>query len=465
MRNSKRLGCFSTTGIMAAIITSLVFVGYVYAKGGLLYNPGPLNDQKGNILGGVASHAEIGGDCKACHTAPWDSAKMADRCEDCHSEIENQTQTSTSVHGKMLNDNPELTCRHCHPDHRGPDASLTEMTDADFPHELVGFSLDGHQFTAANEAFVCANCHADDISTLDLQVCDTCHRQIDQEYMAEHIASFGLACLDCHDGMDSLVTDFNHNRFEFKLIGEHTGLECAKCHENARGIGDFQVILQNCYACHRYDDQHGGRYGRDCAECHSENGWKPAKFDHTLSVFKLEGKHLEADCVSCHKNGAFVGTRSDCYSCHQQDDEHSGRFGPDCSACHNTSDWEDADFDHTRSNFPLTGRHVDLTCEQCHDIALFSNVSTTCVGCHGDPVFHAGMFGLDCATCHTTDNWFAVYRGTHPGIADEGGRGVNHGGASCRDCHTSTLQMATCYACHDSNNPDGDGNKGNGDDD
>ena len=62
----------------------------------------------------------------------------------------------------------------------------------------------------------------------------------------------------------------------------------------------------------------------------------------------------------------------------------------------------------------------------------------------------------DCASCHTTDNWFARYNGPHPGIADEGVSGVNHGGASCGDCHTQTLQTATCTKCQDGN-PDGEG--------
>jgi hypothetical protein len=65
------------------------------------------------------------------------------------------------------------------------------------------------------------------------------------------------------------------------------------------------------------------------------------------------------------------------------------------------------------------------------------------------------------------ENWSAKFLGPHPEIADEGGRGVNHGGASCRDCHTNTLHSATCLACHDSNNPNdhGGGGHGGGDDD
>ena len=508
MRNTNRLGCLSGTGILAAVIASLVIVGYVYAKGGLLYNPGPLNAQSGDALGGVTSHAEIGGDCKACHTAPWESVKMEDRCVDCHGGIAVQMKDVATMHGSMLTDKPDLRCRFCHPEHRGADAKLTELGDMAFPHEVVGFSLKGHQFKFTRQAFVCSDCHADDISKFDLQTCDTCHRQMDLGFMTAHTLSFGSTCLDCHDGVDSLVSNLDHNKFSFEIVGKHDGLGCVKCHTNARGLDDFQATLRDCQSCHRKDEPHEGRYGFGCADCHSENGWKPATFDHNLSVFILEGEHVKIACESCHQNGMFVGTLSDCYSCHQkndehegqygtncavchdpsdwdnaefdhdltnfpsmncyschqQDEKHEGKYGTDCAACHNPTDWKDATFDHNLSNFPLTGRHAGLACEQCHTTGQFAGLGTACANCHGDPAFHAGMFGFNCASCHSTENWFAVYNGRHPGIADEGGSGVNHGRASCRDCHTQTLHTATCTACHDGNNPDGEGGDG-GDDD
>jgi len=388
---------------------------------------------------------------------------MEDRCADCHGDIAIQMKDIASMHGKMLHDNPGLGCRHCHPEHRGPDSKLTELGDAVFPHEVVGYSLSGHQLTASREAFICSDCHGDDISIFDVGTCDSCHRQMDLGYMTAHTLSFGSACLDCHDGADSLVANFDHNQFSFKLIGEHVGLPCVQCHVDARGLSDFQVTLQDCYSCHQRDEPHDGRYGFSCVDCHTENGWTPAKFDHNLSVFKLEGEHAEVACESCHQNKVFAGTPADCYSCHKEDDEHNGAYGTDCSACHNPSDWEDADFDHQLSNFPLTGRHIDVTCEQCHATGQFAGLSTSCASCHGDPVFHAGLFGFDCASCHTTNNWSARYRGKHPGIADEGGSGVNHGGTSCRGCHTKTLHTATCGNCHDGN--EGGEKNGGGDDD
>jgi len=327
----------------------------------------------------------------------------------------------------------------------------------------VGFSLNGHPLTAARVPFTCDDCHHGDITTFVPDSCDTCHRQINVSFTQAHLLSFGADCLACHDGVDRYGNDFDHARFEFRLSGKHGEVICSQCHLDARTSADLQSTPQDCFSCHRKDEPHEGRFGLDCSQCHTADGWSPAKFDHNLSVFRLEGKHSEAACESCHLNRQFKGTPIDCFSCHQQDDEHNGQFGTDCSACHNPSSWEDADFDHNRSNFPLTGAHAGVACERCHSSGQFAGLSTSCAGCHDDPAFHTGMFGLDCAQCHTTDNWFAAYNGPHPGIADEGGRGVNHGGGSCRDCHTQTLHAATCTKCHDSNNPGDGGGEGGGD--
>jgi len=459
---TNRLGCLSATGIIAALITAFAIAGYAYARGGLMYNPGPLSTHGDERLGGVMSHAEIGGNCDACHAAPWEKAVMADRCAACHANIAEQMKEVASMHGTMLHDNPQLGCRHCHPEHRGADAKLTELGDAVFPHELVNFSLKAHQLTAAHEPFDCQDCHGDDISTFDPGTCDRCHRQIDVGFMTAHTLSYGGACLDCHDGVDRFDDNFEHNGFSFKIKGKHIGLSCDKCHFTARGYGDFEVTLQDCYSCHQKDDAHAGNLGPSCADCHSENGWLPATFDHDRSTFKLEGEHAEVECESCHVDRIFVGTPTDCYSCHQQDDEHNGQYGTDCAACHTPTDWDDADFSHNKTKFPLTGKHAGVLCLRCHSTGQFTGLSTTCASCHGDPAFHAGLFGFDCAACHSVNNWSARYNGPHPRISDEGGGGANHGGASCRDCHTKTLHTATCGKCHDGN-PDGDG--GGGDDD
>jgi hypothetical protein len=374
---SDRLGCLSGTGIVAALVTALVIAGYAYARGGLMYNPGPLSTHGDRTLGGVTSHAEIHSDCKACHVAPWDSATMADRCTACHTEIAGQMRDIATVHGTLFHNDPSLGCRHCHPEHRGADAALTVMDSTAFPHEVLGFSLNAHQQTAARAPFQCDDCHQRDITIFESQTCDTCHRQIDPTFMTAHTLSFDSACLDCHDGVDRFGKDFDHSIFSFPLTGKHTGLACVQCHVNARGIGDFPVTPQDCYSCHHNDEPHEGRFGVDCAACHTMDGWNPATFDHNLSSFPLTGAHVNVPCESCHINGQFQGTSPDCVACHAEPEAHAGQFGTDCAVCHSTGAWIPAAFN-GQHTFPLN-HGGGATCATCHPSSF---TTYTCYGCH-----------------------------------------------------------------------------------
>src|SRR5690349_8446871 len=105
MQNN-RLGCLTGTGIIAALFTAFIITAYALTSGNQMFSPGSLNAKSGESLGGVTSHAEIAGNCKACHTAPWESATMANRCEACHTEIVSQLQNVASMHGKLMHDNP-----------------------------------------------------------------------------------------------------------------------------------------------------------------------------------------------------------------------------------------------------------------------------------------------------------------------------------------------------------------------
>jgi hypothetical protein len=487
MHNS-RLGCFTTTGILAALITLGVIVWMAFSQGGVLYSPGELNAQSDETIGGVTSHAQIGGDCKTCHVAPWSGETMADRCLACHADVSAQMREVASLHGGINQSNPTLKCIQCHPDHRGPDAPLTDTTLADFPHEALGFSLTGHALTVTREAFLCSDCHTQGVATFALQDCTSCHQQIDAGFMQTHAGQYGAECLACHDGVDRFGKKFTHN-FDFKLIGEHAQINCAECHVNVRAAADFDTAPADCFSCHAQDDPHKSRFGSDCALCHASEAWTPAQFDHNLSAFKLDGEHAEASCEDCHQNDVFAGTPSDCYSCHAKDDDHDGRFGTkcegchnpsdwenarvdhallgndcyscharddehngnfgtDCAACHTTSDWDDANFDHSRGAFPLTGAHERVECELCHLNNQFVGTPTQCVSCHADPVFHLGLFSADCASCHSTQAWRpAQYNQPHTFPLNHGENGVS----SCVTCHPSAFTAYTCYGCHEHN--------------
>lgn len=436
--NQNRLGCLTPLGVIAALITLLVIAGTAYATGGLMFDPGPLNAQAGTAIQGFTSHADFEQDCARCHPAFWESDHMDDRCVACHTSIRN----GDALHANIARTSPQLACRACHPDHRGKDAPLTEFNGASFPHDALGFSLKTHAINYNDAPITCQDCHTSGFA-FDPQTCADCHRTAQPAFMVAHTLGFGSDCLACHDGVESLGKTFNHAKTAFALTGKHADLLCTQCHTNARARADFAATPTQCFQCHLKDDPHAGQFGADCAACHAVTGWKPAQFDHNLSGFKLEGKHAAVACETCHANG-YKGTPTDCYACHKQDDAHNGQFGTDCAACHNPTGWENATFDHARSNFPLTGAHTTVKCESCHKNGVFKGTSSQCAACHGEPAYHAGMFGgQTCDSCHNTSAWRpAPYNGPHTFP-------MNHGDArTCADCHQPTLTTWTCYTCH-----------------
>jgi hypothetical protein len=444
---NNRLGCFTGTGIIAALITLFAIVGFAFASGSQMFSAGDLNAKAGGVLGGVTSHAQIA-ECSVCHAAPFGSDTMADRCASCHTDIAAQMFDVAKLHGAIKQKSSALACRDCHPEHRGVSAPLTDLRDNAFPHEALGFSLKGHQLTAAREAFTCRDCHQEDVTKFTPATCDNCHRQIDIAFTQAHVLAYGTNCLACHDGVDRYGRNFSHASFAFKLNGKHAGVACTKCHLDARTIADLQAAPQDCYSCHKKDDKHEGKFGADCSACHKPSDWKDATFDHNFSAFKLEGEHAEVKCEKCHVNNVFKGTPTDCFSCHQKDDEHKGQFGTDCSACHTPRSWDGATFDHNRSNFPLTGAHVNVACENCHKNGQFKGLDTTCLACHAEPAEHKGQFGTDCVACHNTTAWSpATFNGKHSFPLDHGEGGT----VSCKTCHPGGYTTYTCYGCHEHN--------------
>ncbi len=196
-----------------------------------------------------------------------------------------------------------------------------------------------------------------------------------------------------------------------------------------------------------------------CEACHSPSGWKPVAFDHSRTGFPLEGRHVSASCRGCHGSSTDfrAPVATSCAACHQ--DVHTGEFGTRCASCHDPFGWAtlfgpDA---HRNTNFPLTGRHAAIPCEECHQNQRdrrFTRSAADCYACHladyartaGTPLDHprAG-FGTDCKSCHfpvrfkdarfpAHDTCFQLSAGPHAGIG-------------CLDCHTTLTSLATPGTC------------------
>jgi len=308
---SKRLGFVTFTGVVLGVAVLVGVLAWTLIAGPALYSSGPLNAQsKGHARGGVASHAQLGDNCGACHAAPWSSQTMADRCLVCHKEVVAELRAKRGMHGRLAGGLASPTCRGCHTDHRGPGGSLTVLDVARFPHQLTGYSLGEHKHTASGARFTCADCHPQGLARFSQATCARCHASMDAAFMRQHIATFGKQCVTCHNGDGS---NFDHNKLPFKLEGKHAGLQCSACHRTSKTLAQFRNTPQDCYSCHAKDDQHHGAFGKLCEQCHTPKGWAGATFDH--SVFPLDHGSSErtATCQTCHPNGKSTYT---CYGCH-----------------------------------------------------------------------------------------------------------------------------------------------------
>ncbi len=334
------LGFMSGTGaVMAGVVVAGVFATSM-SIGPVLFSPGALNAvSKGHTLGGAASHAQIGDTCSACHTAPWSSQTMADRCLVCHSDVASQIRSGNGAHAKLVGSLSAPTCKGCHTDHGGATGDLTVADPATFPHDLTGYSLRSHRRTSQGERVTCVQCHPRGLGVFDQATCEGCHAKLDAAFMTRHVAKFGKTCLACHQGVDRIGSDFDHNKLPFKLTGRHAHVACDQCHKDMGSIQALQSTPTNCYGCHAKQDKHGGRFGQQCDQCHSTTRWGDVNFDHKVFPVDHGRREQRSTCQTCHPNGATTYT---CFGCHRHTPanvvgEHEGRSLAqltDCIQCH-----------------------------------------------------------------------------------------------------------------------------------
>lgn len=306
----------------------------------------------------------------------------------------------------------------------------------------------------------CDQCHVSFDQAAQPRVCLACHDKVAADVRAHrgfHGRNKDAQCRDCHTdhkGRDAKIAEFDFNTFDhahtdFPLSGKHLTPKCEQCHKPGN---KYREATASCDGCHRKDDIHATRFGRDCAECHNSDGWAVAKFDHSRTQFKLSGHHVETECKDCHTRGYREQRLAmECVSCHRKDDKHRGSLGDDCAKCHTDSLWRDTRFDHQSTGFALVGKHVDTDCKSCHKTATdFKGAPRACSGCHRDDDRHAGTLGNACETCHTAQAW-KPSRGfdhAHTKFALTG----KHKIAECATCHADAKHYRDtsrdCVACH-----------------
>ena len=360
-----------------------------------------------------STHAFLEGvnNCNKCHSAKQEI--LADNCLNCHTSIKKSLADKSGLHGKNAYDN----CVTCHVEHQGRNYDLVYWKDGrqKFDHTQTGFSLLGKHAKVE-----CANCHKPD-----------------------------------------------NIKNKETLIAEKRSLERT-----------FFGLTQACADCHF--DEHRGQLSQQCQNCHTNEGWKPVPgFDHSKAKFVLTGKHVAVACEKCHKEKAdansttdpsfrqFVGIKSQaCTDCHT--DAHNGKFGLNCTGCHDTQSWRSTNrvnFDHNKTQFPLVGKHMGIACEKCHKPGQpFAGIKfDKCRQCHED--YHHGEFAKRasagaCEECHGVEGFrpakFTLEQHQKSDYPLAGG----HLAVPCEGCHRPNrdakpakefqfaFKTTDCESCH-----------------
>ena len=291
-------------------------------------SPGPLSTyHNGGSLGGVSSHAEIGTKCSHCH-APVHCVTDS-RCQDCHLDIAKDRENVNTLHGML----PGVSkCQNCHPEHQGADAQLTVAAFPNVDHYLLaGFSLTNHQTNYDTTPFTCVSCHGQEGDFLTTIDCVTCHVGEDHDYVAQHIEDYGMACVECHDGRDRMLNDFDHASW-YPLQGGHEDQQCILCHTEQHYVGQST----QCKDCHEDPEVHLGKFGLDCSRCHTETAWTPAELIRHDFDLNRGGEFVE-DCETCHTDSYTEYTCVACHSDREMADLHKQEGiteYADCMSCH-----------------------------------------------------------------------------------------------------------------------------------
>ncbi len=207
------------------------------------------------------------------------------------------------------------------------------------PHLMIspGKPIDAHAELATD----CFACHTPFLGSRPAK-CIACHK----------VAEIGIKTAK---GLP-IAKEKKNVAFHQKLLEE----DCVACHSDHKGVKAFRPISQfshqllnpdlqkQCDGCHSNpgDALHMKIKG-NCGQCHNQEGWLPATFDHE-KYFRFD-KHHETECATCHVNNNYSSYT--CYGCHEHSrskirEEHieEGIYKyEDCVECHRSGDEEEAE--------------------------------------------------------------------------------------------------------------------------
>jgi hypothetical protein len=270
-------------------------------------------------------------------------------------------------------------------------------------------------------------------------------------------------------GWNIAVQQVKDHQNRFPLLGAHAAVQCDDCHKSA-AVGQFQGLSTACISCHLKDYQQtqtmGGNvpnhvtanFPSTCESCHTFDSWVGGKFngmnfDHAAPPisFPLTNGHANVPCTSCHVGNNYnlqiVATDCGHAGCHlttwQQttNPQHSAAATvfpiAMCSTCHNTVSWQNANFNHATTGFPLTNSH---------QLAPAGKVAS-CTDCHINNNYNLQIQPTDCGNsqCHLNTNYGGGWQGTTNPVHSTAG--APFAAANCSNCH-NTVSFLTAIFNH-----------------
>lgn len=189
------------------------------------------------------------------------------------------------------------------------------------------------------------------------------HAELQSDCFACHTPFTGTSaqkCMVCHKPEDigrkttagqTIVKALSPVPFHQKL----TNKNCQACHSDHEGVQRFHRTTKfdhgllakqdrdQCQSCHvsPKDSLHSNISG-NCSQCHAQQQWKPATFDHK-KYFVLDRDH-NVRCTTCHVQSDYK--RYTCYGCHEHSEakirrqhaEEGIRDFTNCVKCHRSAD-------------------------------------------------------------------------------------------------------------------------------
>lgn len=382
--------------------------------------------------------------CSTCHTVDKPMKQIQFDHSTTHYPLEGAHATvacMTCHKNQVFKGLPFANCTNCHQDpHKGSlGANCTSChTVASWKQPTV--KHEQFPLTGKHAQVQCAACHPGGKWKLTaFSKCADCHKD-------PHLGQFAQTCDTCHTVNGFKPAKFDHGKFKLELAH---AIACTECHKMEKGTfpaGKGQAIRYlpmktDCASCHK--DVHQGQLGAKCETCHNVSTFKMGGFDHSKTRFPLDTVHAKVECAKCHakdpKTGAvhYKPIETTCVTCHAS--AHMGQLGNDCTRCHTPTGLS---FDHSKTMYPLVGKHATVECKDCHhkekgqfpagkgEAIRYKPISSKCATCHAD--IHKGQFKQDCEACHTTTG-FKPTTFTHA-KSDFPLRG-GHADLVCYKCH------------------------------